>query len=302
MTSQKILVLGAGELGLAILQAFSAHPVKSEITVLLRPASSPPSASRQQLLTTLDDLDIKTIYADLTAPITDLARIFSQHTTVISATGFAAGPGTQLHLCRAILQSTVTRYIPWQFGVDYDIIGRGSSQPLFDEQLDVRDLLRQQDAIRWTIISTGLFTSFLFDPGFGVVDLSNGTVTALGSWENRLTVTSAIDIGRITAEIVLGGTVPEGVVHIAGDTMTFRGVLDAVREVGWEVKEEVASVEELQKGLEADSENVGIRYQLIWAKGLGVAWDLEGSWNGRRGMKTESLRDYVARNLPRPQR
>lgn len=55
--------------------------------------------------------------------------------------------------------------------------------------------------MRWTIISTGIFTSFLFEPSFGVVDLENRTVTALGKWENEVTMTSAANIGRLTANI-----------------------------------------------------------------------------------------------------
>jgi hypothetical protein len=43
-----------------------------------------------------------------------------------------------------MLSAGVKRYLPWQFGVDYDVIGRGSAQTLFDEQFDVRDLLRGQ--------------------------------------------------------------------------------------------------------------------------------------------------------------
>lgn len=44
--------------------------------------------------------------------------------------------------------------------------------------------------------------SFLFEPSFGVVDLSQNTVRALGSWETAVTVTSPDDIGRLTAAIL----------------------------------------------------------------------------------------------------
>jgi hypothetical protein len=70
-----------------------------------------------------------------------------------------------------------------QFGGDYDAIGRGSAQPLFDIQLDVRDLLRAQTKTEWVIVSVGIvskplsytvvmltaiqFTSFVFEPMFG---------------------------------------------------------------------------------------------------------------------------------------
>jgi len=54
----------------------------------------------------------------------------------------------------------VKRYFPWQFGVDYDVIGRGSAQDLFDKQLDVRHLLRGQSGTEWVVVSTGMFMSF----------------------------------------------------------------------------------------------------------------------------------------------
>ena len=75
--------------------------------------------------------------------------------------GFAAGPGTQRKLAHAALDSGVKRYFPWQFGVDYDAIGRGGPQDLFDEQLDVRELWRGQDRTEWVIVSTGMFNSFI---------------------------------------------------------------------------------------------------------------------------------------------
>ena len=65
------------------------------------------------------------------------------------------------------LQARIPRYFPWQFGVDFDVIGRGSPQDIFDAQLDVRELLRGQHETEWVIISTGMFMSYLFEPEFG---------------------------------------------------------------------------------------------------------------------------------------
>jgi hypothetical protein len=67
------------------------------------------------------------------------ATYFRRFRTVVNCTGFVAGPGTQLRITRAVLAAGVNRYFPWQFGVDYDIVGRGSGQPVFDEQHGVRD-------------------------------------------------------------------------------------------------------------------------------------------------------------------
>lgn len=108
--------------------------------------------------------------------------------------GFAAGSNIQIKIARAVLEACVTRFLPWQFGVDYDVIGRGSAQDLFDLQLEVRDLLRGQDRTEWVIVSTGMFTRFLFEKFFGVVDLNLPLVRALGSWETAVTVTTPEDI------------------------------------------------------------------------------------------------------------
>src|SRR4029079_6477685 len=97
----------------------------------------------------------------------------------------------------------VNRYLPVEFGVDDDVIVKGSAQDLFDEQLDVRNLLRGQDRTEWVIVSTGMFPRFLFEHSLGVVDLARNTVHALGAWDNAVTVTTAEDIGALTAQILL---------------------------------------------------------------------------------------------------
>ena len=121
----------------------------------------------------------------------ELVALLRPFDTVINCTGFVAGPRTQLRLTRAVLAAGVRRHIPWQFGVDYDIVGKGSGQPVFDEQFDVRGMLRGQYRTEWIIISTGMFTSFLFEKTAGIVDLDAGIVRGLGSWATQVTVTPA---------------------------------------------------------------------------------------------------------------
>ena len=111
--------------------------------------------------------------------------MFTDYDIAISASGFVGGPSTQKHICQAVLQSRVKWFFSWQVGVDYDVIGKGSAQPLFDEQLEVRETLRRQSEVKWTLVSTGIFASFFFDKAFGVVDLHTSSgrdkVTALGN-------------------------------------------------------------------------------------------------------------------------
>src|SRR3984885_4858846 len=206
--STSVLVLGGGELGMAVLRALAVRAALlpgTTLTVLLRPATvMSDDPGKQRDIAELRSLGVEFLCGDLVADsTTELSDQFKGFHTVIVCTGFVAGRSIQLKLARAVLDARVKRYFPWQFGVDYDIIGRGSAQDLFDEQLDVRDLLRSQDRLEWVIVSTGMFTSFLFEPAFGVVDLAQSTIHALGSWSTAVTVTTPADIGVLTAEIVL---------------------------------------------------------------------------------------------------
>lgn len=146
-TPDNILVIGAGELGMAVIRNLARRAALSAgatVTVLLRQtAISSSEPGKQRTLAELRALGVVLLPGDLLADSPSaLAGLFRPFTTVVCCTGFAAGGGTPLKIVRAVLAAGVKRYFPWQFGVDYDLIGKGSGQDLFDEQLDVRHLLR----------------------------------------------------------------------------------------------------------------------------------------------------------------
>ncbi|WWC91514.1 uncharacterized protein L201_006460 [Kwoniella dendrophila CBS 6074] len=296
--TRSILVIGAGELGLQLIKAITSHPSKPIVSVLLRDSSK----------TDLSKYPVKVIRGDITASIDGISNLLKGYDIVISATGFSGGSGSQINLAKAALKAKIPHYFPWQFGVNYDLIGRGSSQPLFDEQLDVRDLLRSQNKTKWTIISTGLFTSFLFDKSFHVVDFESkrkdkiAIIKALGNWNNKLTITSAEEIGYLTSRIVFDEeeNPPEGVVFIASDTITFEDVAKQVEKVGWSVEKQITTVDQLQDRLNKNSDDQGAKYGMIWARNVGVSWSLDDTWNGKNGVETESLDQWVNKNLARP--
>ncbi|WNG87581.1 aromatic alcohol reductase [Mycobacterium sp. ITM-2016-00317] len=301
--TESFLIVGAGELGTAVVDALSAHIRKRRsgdtIAVLLRPAASP-SAGRAQLLRDLDTSGVTVEYGDVaTASVPELADLFGRYDTVISCLGFAAGAGIQVKLAEAALSAQVRRYLPWQFGVDYDLIGRGSPQTLFDEQLDVRDMLRSQEHTDWRIVSTGMFTSFLFDPSFGVVDLPSRTVHALGDWDTEVTVTTPEDIGTLTAAVLHappGAT--DKVVHVAGDTLSYGRLADVVEDVlGTEVRRVRWSTEHLDAELAADPQDSMKKYRAVFARGVGVAWPKSATFNARNGIDTTTAHEWARKNL-----
>ncbi|OAR00708.1 hypothetical protein LLEC1_00241 [Akanthomyces lecanii] len=294
----KVLVLGAGELGLAVLRALAQHPKRpsTKLAVLLRQASLDSTDTRKAgQIALLKSLGIEFETADVSsASVDDLAPIFGRYDIVVSCTGMELPSGTQTKLAKAACQGRVKRYFPWQFGMDYDKIGQGSSQDLFDEQLAVRRLLRAQSQTDWVIVSTGLFMSFLFLAAFGVVDLEERVVRGLGSWDNRITLTTPEDIGRVTADVMLD---PQGVnnqvVYVAGDTLSYKKVGELVdAHYGREFHKELWDLDVLSQQLKEDP-NVMVKYRETFAHGVGVAWGMEETINFKRGIKMTDAKTYL---------
>ncbi len=301
-----ILVLGAGELGMAVLRGLARRTASSlevKLTVLLRPgADRSPDLRKQEEIAKLRLLGVGFVYSDLAEDsVADLAGLFRQFDTVIGCTGFVAGLSIQLKLAQAVLAGGVKRYIPWQFGVDYDVIGRGSAQNLFDEQMDVRDLLRAQQPTEWIIISTGMFTSFLFEPSFGVVDLAQNTVHALGSWDTSVTVTTPEDIGTLTSEILFAEPrIVNQIVYTAGDTVTYAQLADIVDGISMQKVRRVEwSVPMLKNQLAADPENAIRKYRVVFAEGRGVAWKMDRTFNAERGIPVVGIERWARATCPR---
>lgn len=298
-----ILVLGAGELGTQVSHSLTTHPSlgTTKITLLLRPSTL---TSKKAELASYRASNIALLPGDITSdPESHLATLFAPFDTIISCTGMSFPPGTQLKLTRAILSAGIRRYFPWQFGVDYDTIGRASAQDLFDEQLAVRELLRGQTRVEWVIVSTGMFMSFLFEEAFGAVGLRSGKVTALGSWENKLTVTAVEDIGRVVAELAIVGVEEKGVVFVAGDTVSMARLADVVDGLlgGRKVERSVKTVAQLEEELVESPDDVMRKYRAVFAAGVGVSWDKRNSFNAKRGMDMVLVEDWAKVNVTVPQ-
>lgn len=331
-----ILLLGAGELGTAILSHLAKQPALSgtRFTVALRPATvADPSSQRLANLRSLVDPSTTTLsFAGLDLGAADakdtLVRIIRDAgvEVVVGCTGFAeSGRGdTQTLIARAVLESggAVKRYFPWQFGVDYDVIGPDAAGGLMAEQCAVRDVLREEAeaaGVEWTIVSTGMFMSFVFEEWFGVVEglgeaLRTGdvkavgrrvTVRGLGGLGTGLTLTDVQDIGKVVADLVVnppaetndrGGSV----VFTAGQTVTYGGLADAIEKVvGPEtnVVREEWTVEYLKAELERDPENQLNKYRLLFGGSKGVSWDEGKTINAQRGIETIGAEQWLREKL-----
>ncbi|PSK55820.1 hypothetical protein B9Z65_4698 [Elsinoe australis] len=300
-----VLVLGAGELGLEVIQNLAnlsrLQQKKTSITVLLRPqasSSSKDASAIEQLGCTIIRHDIAALSVD------NLAGVLKSYDGVVSCTGFSAGPGTQIKITKAALAAKVKRFFPWQFGVDYDVIGQGSGQSLFDEQLEVRSILRGQSEVDWVIVSTGIFMSFVFEDAFGVVvgakdPLAESVyVRALGSWDNGLTVTAVEDIGKLTAATLLDGDVKQQVVYTAGDTFTYKRLAEVVEAVTKKtVHKELWTRRHLAEDLNVEPEDTIRKYRVAFAAGKGVMWSKDASYNAQKDIPVTDIGSWLSQHV-----
>jgi DNA-binding transcriptional regulator/RsmH inhibitor MraZ len=309
-----ILLLGAGELGSAILTSLLAHPLYNgttkthPITLSLRPSTlSNPPPHRLGELASYRAASIALLGLDTeTASVAELSAAFAGFETVIHAGGMYARAGTQRRVTEAVLEAGVKRYMPWQHGVDYDVLGPEAGGGLFAEQCGVRTLLRSQDATAWVVVGCGVFVSFLFEDFWGVVSRADSggrlRVRALGSWDDGITATSVRDIGRTVAALVLEEEQEaqwrEGhKVFIAGETLSYAQLADLVEKVsGEEVMRELWDQERFQQGMREEPEQKLWKYRAVFGGGEGVSWSEEGTWSHERGMKMTSIEDWMREN------
>lgn len=300
MTSPKqILILGAGELGTSFLPHLSALP-NTHITLAVRTISK---------YTHLSTSNITLISLDTTSSSSNLIGIFSNYDIVISCTGFGQPLGTVTKLAHEILNAGKVRkdagkaklwFFPWQWGVDYDITKDGDGvMPLFGEQLEVRNLLRQkatESHVKWTIVSTGIFMSMLFASSWGIVERQGEQTTtrALRDWDHKITATDVGDIGKVLARIVAGDVFGEDcILYVGGDTVSYAEIADIVEQtLGKEVKREVWSLPYLGSELEKEPTDELRKYRIVFA-GEGVWWDKEHTVNHKLQIDVTTVGNFA---------
>ena len=293
-TDEKVLVLGAGQLGTAVLDSLVPAVIQRNgaVSVIVSPGSWDArgklrSAAHQKLA----DRGAEFIAVDVASSTpASLKDLFANFATIINCMGFVAGAGTQIKITQAALEARVKRYFPWQFGVNYDAVGKGSGQPVWDEQYDVRTLLRAQTATEWVIISTGMFTSFLFEPAFDVVNLSQNTLNALGGWDTQITVTSPGDIGRLTTAIYLfEPRLINEVVFVAGETTSYGKLADTVERV----TKRTFTLPTLLEQLRMKPDDRMLRYRVAFARGDGMWWPMSETWNVQNNIPTQDIESWL---------
>lgn len=59
----------------------------------------------------------------------------------------------------------------------------------------------------------------------------------------------------------------------------------------------IVTVQALEQARRERPDDLGPKYGLIWARGKGVQWDKEGTYNHEHGLAFESMEKWMERNL-----
>lgn len=131
---EKVLVLGAGQLGASVLASLvpAVTQRNGSVCVIVSGRSRDKQSKRRSSIhQQLADAGARFIPVDIAdSSVAALKDQFHGFDTIINCMGFVAGAGTQIKITRAVLEAGVKRYFPWQFGVNYDVVGKGSGQPV----------------------------------------------------------------------------------------------------------------------------------------------------------------------------
>ncbi len=155
--------------------------------------------------------------------------------------------------------------------------------------------MREQNATEWVIVSTGMFTSFLFEPAFDVVNLSEKTINALGGWDTQVTLTSPADIGRLTTEIYLHQPrIVNEVIFVAGETTSYGKLAETVeRTTKQAFAKNVLTLPDLLDALHLNPDDQMLRYRAAFARGDGMWWPMSNTWNVQNNIPTQDIESWL---------
>ena len=288
---KRVLVVGTGTVGSAVLHAVAARPELSA-SALVRP-SSLADPTRQPQLDRLRSAGVSLVsgeYTDEPAVLADKLRGFDSVVCTLSRAMVA--PGTRA-LLDASKTAGVRRFVPSEFGSSYHTIGYGTPMDkIVRDKLDIRDEVIAS-GLEWFAVESGFFCQYLLNP-FAGVDLSAHSVTAPGplGWQARVATTPVAEVGRVVAELLVRDDA-RGVVRISAGNPSYDEVAALLERVsGRPVTRAVRDAADIDAAVARG--DVAARFQANLGAGHpGMAWEQSSAWNEKSGFKLQSWQEYA---------
>ena len=278
---QRVLVLGYARAGSSILLALGRRSTEFHTSLLVRPSSL---AAKAEELAPFRALGITLVEGDLKAEDTVLASLMTGYHTVISCVTHQRLGTDELRVARACLAAGVSRYLPTAFGVDEQAVGRNSAMSfIFDRKLDNYAAMAGM-GLPHTVVSCGLWTEWLLGSGHGDLlglDWQRRVMTAVGSFDCRVSTTALLDLGDLVAQLLLDPATVNAAVRVQSDLVSLEQIALALEQATgqhWERK--LLSLAEAEALQAAAPGSWTYTFRIIIARQQGVWWPVEESWNG----------------------
>ena len=299
MSAQTVLVAGAGGmLGGRIAAHLSEEP-DTRLRLMIRPGGR---GADDATLANLVARGAEMVKADLTDPAS-LDRATRGVDVIVSAVqgGRDIMVAGQLALLAAASRNGVRRILPSDFALDLFRSPPGEHAN-FDMRREADEAIAATGIEHVNVLNGSFMDNFLDSQFAGVFDMEEGTATFWGDGNDPFDATSVEDTARYTARAAVDRNLPSGKFALAGEQLTFNGIIDAVEHVSGRTFERrsqgtIADLEETiarQRAADPDSmAALGNTYILYMLDGTTALTDLQ---NGRYlDLRPETYRQHVER-------
>jgi uncharacterized protein YbjT (DUF2867 family) len=220
-----LLVGGTGRFGRRLARALVARRDVS-LRLLVRPDRDVSD------LAGLRDRWATVVEGDLSDESSLEAALDGVHTVISAVSG---GPEVvvdgQLHLLRVARRQGVRRFVPSDYGADHAALPTGTPVPA---PLAMRRQVTAEveaSGVPATVVHFGGFMEAVFSRHAGLFDLPAHRAVRWGSGEELLDLTAMDDAARWVADVALDPRAAGTRVQLAGDVMSFNGLLALVEEL-----------------------------------------------------------------------
>ena len=277
---QRVLVIGSGTAGTSILNALALRSDHFHASLLVRPESVEKNSEK---LAHFKSAGVQVVQGSLSASLEDLTALLTGFDVVISCITHERYQTNQVKLVQAAKAAGVKRYFPTAFGIDERGVGSPSAfSPILD--MKVKNFAAIAEVgIPYTIVSCGLWSEWLLTRLLGI-DYVGKVITAIDTFDSRISTTTTKDLGEIVCEILLdSSTTDQPHLNIASDTVTLEEVAQAVEKAtGSTFERRLATMEEMDKRRAAAAfpkfDAQAALLTLIHNQ-RGIWWPKERTWN-----------------------
>ena len=226
---------------------------------------------------------IHLVQGGLSAPLAELTSLLTGFDVLISCVTHERYGTDQVKLVQAAKAAGVKRYLPTAFGTDVEAVGSPSAMsPIFEMRTNNYAAIAAV-GLPYSVVNCGQWTEHLLTRLLGI-DYRAKVVTAIGTFDSRVSTTSLSDLGELVCDLLLdASTVHQAKLNIASDLVTLEDIAQAVeRATGSHFERRLATMEEMdarRKAAVFPNFDAPAVFLTLIHNGKGVWWPKEQTWN-----------------------